>query len=133
MSLASLLNDPKHWQDRAAQAESLADQISDVVGKATALSIAEDYARLGRRAEKRPLVRLDGAETGDRASNPAAAAVDHADHLPGGGRPESRNRAARTAWSADCETARLVPAYSVPRRWGMGSRIPDRVARSAIA
>jgi diguanylate cyclase (GGDEF)-like protein len=74
MSLASLLNDPKHWQDRAAQAESLADQISDVVGKATALSIAEDYARLGRRAEKRPLVRLDGAETGDRASNPAAAA-----------------------------------------------------------
>src|ERR1700730_18115985 len=74
MSLALLLNDPKHWQAGPAQAESLADQISDVVGKATALSIAEDYARLGRRAEKRPLVRLDGAETGDRASNPAAAA-----------------------------------------------------------
>jgi hypothetical protein len=74
MSLASLLNDPKHWQDRAAQAEALADQISDVVGKATALSIAEDYARLGRRAEKRPSVRLDGAETGERASNPAAGA-----------------------------------------------------------
>ena len=74
MSLASLLNDPKHWQDRAAQAEALADQISDVVGKATALSIAEDYARLGRRAEKRPLVRLGGAETGERASNPAAGA-----------------------------------------------------------
>jgi hypothetical protein len=74
MSLASLLNDPKHWQDRAAQAEALADQIADVVGKATALSIAEDYARLGRRAEKRPLVRLGGAETGERASNPAAGA-----------------------------------------------------------
>jgi hypothetical protein len=74
MSLASLLNDPKHWQDRAAQAEALADQISDVAGKATALSIAEDYAPLGRRAEKRPLVRLGGAETGERASNPAAGA-----------------------------------------------------------
>jgi hypothetical protein len=74
MSLAYLLNDPKHWQDRAAQAEALADQITDVVGKASALSIAEDYARLGRRAEKRPLVRLDGAETSERASNPAAAA-----------------------------------------------------------
>ena len=99
MSLASLLNDPKHWQDRAAQAEALADQIADVVGKATALSIAEDYARLGRRAEKRPLVRLGGAETGERqqpgrgrairepgrAGRPAGALgpLDHADHLSG--------------------------------------------------
>src|SRR6476660_1985338 len=47
MSLSSLLNDPKHWQDRAAQAEALADNITDAVGRATALSIAEDYARLG--------------------------------------------------------------------------------------
>jgi diguanylate cyclase (GGDEF)-like protein len=75
MSLASLLNDPKHWQDRAAQAEALAEQITDVVGKATALSIAEEYARLGRRAEKRPLVRLGVAETRERDHDPAAAAL----------------------------------------------------------
>src|SRR6516165_6444059 len=98
MSLSSLLNDPKHWQDRSAQAEALADQITDVVGKATALSIAEDYGRLGRRAEERTLVRLDNPTTGEPVRAPAATAhppgaparaigptlpgpPDHADHL----------------------------------------------------
>jgi hypothetical protein len=65
MSLSSLLNDPKHWQDRAAQAEALAQQMTDVVGKATALSIAEDYGRLGRRAEDRALVRLNNPTIGE--------------------------------------------------------------------
>jgi diguanylate cyclase (GGDEF)-like protein len=59
MSLLSLLNDPKHWQHRAAQARALADRLTDVVGKATALSIANDYARLAKRAEDRQLARPD--------------------------------------------------------------------------
>jgi diguanylate cyclase (GGDEF)-like protein len=70
MSLSSLLNDPKHWQDRAAQAEALADQITDIVAKATALSISEEYARLSRRAEERALVRLEGAQLDKLAARP---------------------------------------------------------------
>jgi hypothetical protein len=71
MSLSSLLNDPKHWQDRAAQAEALAEQITDIVGKATALSISEEYARLSRRAEERALVHLDGAQSDEVAGTSA--------------------------------------------------------------
>jgi hypothetical protein len=61
MSFLSLLNDPKHWHHRAARTRALAESLTDVVGKATALSIAEEYDRLGKRAEERQLARIENA------------------------------------------------------------------------
>jgi hypothetical protein len=86
MSLLSLLNDPKHWHHRAALARALADSLTDVIAKATILSIAEDYGRLGRRAEERRLARpddprlseADNAATSDQANSLPASATSQA-------------------------------------------------------
>ena len=49
----SILDDPKHWLERADEARSIADQISDPDSKQMMLRIAEDYERLANHARRR--------------------------------------------------------------------------------
>jgi hypothetical protein len=49
----SFLNDPKHWRERAEEARTRADQISDPQSKNAMLRIAHDYELLAERAEAR--------------------------------------------------------------------------------
>jgi hypothetical protein len=53
MMLASFVNDPEHWLQRAEQMRILADEIHDEQAKETMLRIANDYGRLAERAEQR--------------------------------------------------------------------------------
>ena len=50
--LASFINDPEHWLQRAEQMRVLADEINDEQAKETVLRIANDYGRLAERAEQ---------------------------------------------------------------------------------
>ena len=50
---SELLNDPKHWRERAEEARSIADQVSDPEAKRTMLRIADDYERLAEHARRR--------------------------------------------------------------------------------
>ena len=47
------INDPEHWLQRAREARTLADQISDEASKETMLKIAADYEHLAERAALR--------------------------------------------------------------------------------
>ena len=49
----SFINDPEHWRNRAEQARTLANQMTDEVSKQTMLRIAADYDRLAERAALR--------------------------------------------------------------------------------
>ena len=51
--LASLINDPEHWLQRAVQMRILADEIDDEPARETVLRIANDYGSLAERAEQR--------------------------------------------------------------------------------
>jgi hypothetical protein len=53
----SFIDDPEHWQNRAEEARTFADQMKDEASKQTMLRIAADYDRLAERA----LLRLQGA------------------------------------------------------------------------
>jgi hypothetical protein len=53
MTKAELLNDVKHWQDRAEEARIHAEQISDPEAKRMMLRIAADYEKIARRAAER--------------------------------------------------------------------------------
>jgi hypothetical protein len=48
-----LLNNPAHWRLRAMETRLLADQLTDLVAKATILRIAEEYDQLATRAAQR--------------------------------------------------------------------------------
>ena len=50
---ASIINDPKHWRERAKEARAIADEMNDREAKQTMLGIARDYVRLAERAEAR--------------------------------------------------------------------------------
>jgi hypothetical protein len=52
MATASI-NDPEHWLQRAREARTLADQMSDEVSKETKLKIAADCEHLAERAALR--------------------------------------------------------------------------------
>jgi hypothetical protein len=51
--MSAILNDPRHWLDRANEARRTADQLTDLEAKGTMLKIADDYARLAERARIR--------------------------------------------------------------------------------
>jgi hypothetical protein len=53
MMLASFINDPEHWLERAEQMRTLADELDDEQVKETMLRIANDYGRLAKHAEQR--------------------------------------------------------------------------------
>jgi hypothetical protein len=46
-------NDPKHWRERAEEARTHAQQMTDPEVKRMMLTIAEDYEKLARRAQER--------------------------------------------------------------------------------
>ena len=48
---AQLINDPKHWRDRAEEARAHADEMNDPEAKRQMLEIARGYDRLAERAE----------------------------------------------------------------------------------
>ena len=47
------INDPKHWRERAEEARTVAEEISDPKSKRRMLRIADDYEELAKRAERR--------------------------------------------------------------------------------
>ena len=49
----SILDEPKHWLERAEEARSIADQLSDPESRRMMLRIAEDYERLANHARRR--------------------------------------------------------------------------------
>jgi hypothetical protein len=62
---SSIVNDPKHWLDRAQEMRRLADYARDDASKQTMLRIAEDYERLAERVEeRRASMGLPAAERG---------------------------------------------------------------------
>jgi molecular chaperone GrpE (heat shock protein) len=48
-----LISNPNYWRERAEEARTVADQITDPDSKRRMLRVAEDYEQLARRAEKR--------------------------------------------------------------------------------
>jgi len=48
-----LLDDPEHWINRAEEARSIAEQLSDPESKRMKLRIADDYDRLADHAKRR--------------------------------------------------------------------------------
>lgn len=51
--MPSLLNNAKHWMQRAQETRRLADSVEDAEAKRTLIKIAEEYERLAQRAAKR--------------------------------------------------------------------------------
>jgi hypothetical protein len=50
---ASFINDPAHWRQRAEEARTIAEEMSDLNSKDAMLRIAKDYERLAERTEQR--------------------------------------------------------------------------------
>ena len=48
-----LINDPAHWEQRAAEARQLADLMTDSEARRMMLGIADDYDKLALRAAMR--------------------------------------------------------------------------------
>ena len=51
------LNDPEQWRSRAEEARTMADQMIDRDAIATMLKVAEQYAELAQKAERRRLAK----------------------------------------------------------------------------
>jgi hypothetical protein len=51
--MPGLLNNAKHWRERAEEARSVAEGLHDPVAKRMMLGIAETYEMLAQRAEER--------------------------------------------------------------------------------
>ena len=53
MAETHLLDDSKHWHDRAEEIRCLAEQMSDPVTRRMLMGLANDYETLAKRAEER--------------------------------------------------------------------------------
>jgi len=53
MAETHILDDPKHWRDRADEVRSLAEGMSDPVTRRMLSGVADDYEKLAKRAEQR--------------------------------------------------------------------------------
>jgi hypothetical protein len=51
--MSDLLNNPKHWQERAEDARRVAEQMTDMEARKTMLKVAEAYTHLAERAQLR--------------------------------------------------------------------------------
>ena len=47
------INDPKHWQERAAEARAIAEQLKDPDARVYMLQIAHGYDRLAAHSQSR--------------------------------------------------------------------------------
>jgi hypothetical protein len=47
------INDPKHWRERAEEARTVADELTDPDSKRRMMRVADDYEKLAKRAERR--------------------------------------------------------------------------------
>jgi len=47
-----LLNDPKHWRDKAEEARAKAEIVGDEEAREIMLRVAADYDRLAKKAEQ---------------------------------------------------------------------------------
>ena len=54
LTSVSLINDPKHWRDRAKEARAIADDMTDPDAKQMMLGIAKDYVPARLRISARP-------------------------------------------------------------------------------
>jgi hypothetical protein len=68
-----LLNNGKHWQERAEEARVHADQLTDPEAKRMMLGIAQSYDRLAKRAEER---QLSAVTVKDLAASPMVRGGD---------------------------------------------------------
>jgi hypothetical protein len=67
------IDDPKHWHDRAAEMRVLAEEMKDDNARTMMLKLANDYDKLGDRAEERsskPPRAGQSANPGKGAGNP---------------------------------------------------------------
>jgi hypothetical protein len=53
LSVSVPINDPKHWRERAEEARTVAEQLTDPDSRRAMLRIAADYEELARCAEIR--------------------------------------------------------------------------------
>jgi hypothetical protein len=53
LMLFKLIDDPKHWRERAEEVRTLSDQMDYGESRRVLLRIAEDYDRLAEHAERR--------------------------------------------------------------------------------
>jgi hypothetical protein len=51
----SILDDPDHWRERAAESRKIAEQLDEPLAKAAMLRIAQDYDRIAEQARVRAL------------------------------------------------------------------------------
>jgi hypothetical protein len=51
--MAAIYNDPQHWRDRANEARSLADKMTEIDSQARMVGVAEEYERIAARAHQR--------------------------------------------------------------------------------
>ena len=51
--MASLLNNSKHWRDRAQEARAIADETDNELIRRSMLGIAEEYERVTEKADGR--------------------------------------------------------------------------------
>jgi len=56
-----LLNNVKHWQDRAEEARLHVEQLTDPEAKRMMLEVANSYDNLARRAAERRLIREESS------------------------------------------------------------------------
>jgi hypothetical protein len=60
--MALVCNNPEHWRTRANEARELAAKMTDIVGRARMLSIADDYEKIvGRAVQRLTSIALAGA------------------------------------------------------------------------